>query len=287
MYDNNKRKPFSKDSKRGDFKKDFKSDRFDKGADFKNDYRREFKEPTDIIFGVHAVIEAIKSDREINKLLIQKGISKDLFQELKEYTANKNYFIQFVPAEKLDKITQNNHQGVIAYIAPVEYHDIIQMVDEAIENETRPCILVLDRLTDVRNFGAIARTAECMGVQAIVIPSKGSVQVTPDAIKTSSGALNIIPVCKSDVIKDTLFYMQQSGFRIVCCTEKSSVPLHEANLRGPVAIVMGSEEDGISNDLLRLADVNARIPMKGQISSLNVGVATGMILYERIRQISQ
>lgn len=158
------------------------------------------------------------------------------------------------------------------------------MVDKAMENEEKPCFLFLDRLTDVRNFGAIARTAECQGVTAIVIPSRGSVQVTADAIKTSAGALNRIPVCKTDNLKESLFYLQQSGIRIVACTEKTSVPLYEVNLRGAVAIIMGSEEDGITNDILNMCDIKGKIPMKGSISSLNVGVATGMVLYERTRQ---
>ncbi len=237
-----------------------------------------------MIFGVHAVIEAIKAEKEINKIIISKGINKELFFELKEITAGKNYFIQFVPVEKLDKLTQENHQGVVAFISPVSYYNFEKLVDEAIELDEKRCFLFLDRLTDVRNFGAIARTAECMGVDAIVIPSKSSVQVTADAIKTSSGALNRIKVCKSDVLKDSIFYAQESDFRVIACTEKTTVPLHEANFRGNVVIIMGSEEDGISQDLLKMADVRAKIPMKGEISSLNVSVATGMVLYERLRQ---
>jgi 23S rRNA (guanosine2251-2'-O)-methyltransferase len=260
----------------------------DKKFDKKSFYGSEKREKinTDIIFGIRSVIEAIRSGREINKVMIQKGISKDLFFELKEELANKNYFIQYVPVEKLNKVTQQNHQGVIAYIAPISYQKIEELADKSIENNEKACYLFLDRLTDVRNFGGIARTAECLGVSAIVIPGKGSVQVTADAIKTSAGALNIIPVCKSDNIKDSLFYLQQSGFRIVAATEKSSVPLNEVNLRGSIAIVMGSEEDGVSNDILKMCDIKARIPMKGTISSLNVSVATGMILYEKIRQES-
>jgi len=153
-----------------------------------------------------------------------------------------------------------------------------------IEEGKKPCILVLDRITDVRNFGAIARTAECEGVDAILIPSRGSVQVTSDAIKTSAGALNRIPVCKSDNIKDSLFYIQQCGLRIVACTEKTQTPLYQANLRGSVAIIMGSEEDGITTDFLNMADIKARIPMRGEIASMNVGVATGIVLYEKTRQ---
>lgn len=246
---------------------------------------REKKHDDMMIFGVHAVVEAIKSDKEINKLLIQKGINKDLFHEIREATHGKNYFIQYVPSEKLDALTDQNHQGVIAFISPITYFKIETLIDEAIEEERKACFLFLDRLTDVRNFGAIARTAECMGVDALVLPAKSSVQVTADAIKTSAGALNRIKVCRADNLKDSLFYAQQSEFRIVACTEKTSVPLHEANLRGNVVIVMGSEEDGISSDLMKMADVCARIPMKGAISSLNVGVATGMVLYERMRQI--
>ncbi len=242
------------------------------------------KEKEDLIFGIRAVIEAINADREINKIVIQKGIQKELFFELKEAIAGKNYFIQYVPTEKLDRLTDKNHQGVVAYLSPKEYVDFEPLVDQFVESKEKSSFLFLDRLTDVRNFGAIARTAECMGVNAIVIPGKGSVQVTADAIKTSAGALNRIPVCKVGNLKDSIFYLQQSGFRIVCCTEKSSVPLYEVNLRGQIGIVMGSEEDGITNDILNMADIKAKIPMSGKISSLNVGVATGMILYEKIRQ---
>jgi 23S rRNA (guanosine2251-2'-O)-methyltransferase len=253
---------------------------------FRNNSRENYvkKEKEDLIFGIRAVIEAINADREINKIVIQKGIQKELFFELKEAIAGKNYFIQYVPTEKLDRLTDKNHQGVVAYLSPKEYVDFEPLVDQFVESKEKASFLFLDRLTDVRNFGAIARTAECMGVNAIVIPGKGSVQVTADAIKTSAGALNRIPVCKVGNLKDSIFYLQQSGFRIVCCTEKSSVPLYEVNLRGQIGIVMGSEEDGITNDILNMADIKAKIPMSGKISSLNVGVATGMILYEKIRQ---
>lgn len=255
-------------------------------SNFRNNPKENYvkKEKEDLIFGIRAVIEAIAAGREINKIVIQKGLQKELFFELKEATAGKNYFIQFVPSEKLDRLTDKNHQGVVAYLSPKEYVEFESLVDQFVQNNENACFLFLDRLTDVRNFGAIARTAECMGVNAIVIPGKGSVQVTADAIKTSAGALNRIPVCKVGNLKDSIFYLQQSGFRIIACTEKSSVPLYEVNLRGQIGIVMGSEEDGITNDILKMADIKAKIPMSGKISSLNVGVATGMILYEKIRQ---
>lgn len=246
-------------------------------------YERK-KAPEDVIFGVRAVIEAIKADREINRIVIQKGMNKELFMELKEALQGKNYPLQFVPIEKLNRVVDANHQGVIAYVSPIEYQEIEPLVEGLIEAGKKPLILVLDRITDVRNFGGIARTAECEGVDAILIPSKGSALVTPDAVKTSAGALNRIPVCKTDDLKNSLFYLQQCGMRIVACTEKSSVPLYEVNMRGSVAIIMGSEESGISSDLLNMSDIKARIPMSGEIASLNVGVAAGMVLYERIRQ---
>lgn len=249
----------------------------------KRNYERK-KQDESIIFGVRSVIEAIKADREINKILIQKGMNKDLFMELKEALKGKDFQLQFVPVQKLDGMTDGNHQGVIAYVSPIEYKEIEPLVEKMLEEGKKPFILILDRITDVRNFGAIGRTAECEGVDAILIPSKGSALVTADAIKTSAGALNRLPVCKTNSLKDSIFYLQQLGIRIVACTEKTKIPLYEVNLRGSVAVIMGSEEDGITSDLLNMADIKAKIPMKGETASLNVGVATGMILYEKLRQ---
>ncbi|MCH2230942.1 MAG: 23S rRNA (guanosine(2251)-2'-O)-methyltransferase RlmB [Crocinitomicaceae bacterium] len=246
---------------------------------------RQYKAPKDdYIFGVRAVIEAVKADRVLNKIFIQKGMNKELFMELKDALADGSYQLQFVPVEKLNSITDQNHQGVIALTSPIEYHNVEELVEGLLEAGKKPFVLALDRITDVRNFGAIARTAECEGVDAILIPSKGSAQVTADAIKTSAGALNRIKVCKTDSFKDSLFYIQQCGMRIVACTEKSKVPLYETNLRGSVAVIMGSEKDGITSDLINMADISCRIPMRGEIASLNVGVAAGMVLYEKLRQ---
>ncbi len=242
------------------------------------------KERTDIIYGIHSVIEAIKADRELNKILIQKGIQKEVFNELREALTGKHFQLQFVPAQKIDSLTTGNHQGVIAFVTPIEYQSIETIVDQMLEEGKKPTVLVLDRITDVRNFGAIARTAECEGVDAILIPSKGSALVSSDAMKASAGALNRIPVCKTDDLKNSLFYLQQSGLRLVACTEKSATPLYQVNLRGSVAIIMGSEENGITQDLINMSDIKAKIPMRGEISSLNVGVATGMVLYEKLRQ---
>lgn len=246
--------------------------------------RKPRVERTDIIFGVRAVIEAVRANKELNKILIQKGMNKELFLELKEELKGKDYALQFVPVQKLNSLTDKNHQGVVAEMSPATYYNIEEVVEELMEEGKKPFILALDRVTDVRNFGAIARSAECMGVDAILIPSKGSALITGDAIKTSAGALNRLKVCKATSFKDAIFYMQQSGLRIVACTEKSSVPLHEANLRGSVAVIMGSEENGITQDLINLSDVACKIPMRGKIASLNVSVAAGMVLYEKLRQ---
>ena len=271
-----------------------KDDRRDDRRDYRGNDRRSFdqdqkpryekKEDADVIFGVRAVIEAIKANREINKIMIQKGMNKDLFNDLKEALKGNDYNLQFVPVEKLNAITRQNHQGVVAYSSPVEYRNIEEIVDEKMEKGEKICILVLDRITDVRNFGGIARTAECQGVDAILIPAKGSALVTSDAIKTSAGALNRIPVCKTDDLKNTLFYLQQSGIRLIACTEKAKSNLYETNLRGNIAVIMGSEENGITQDLINMSDIDTKIPMRGAIASLNVGVAAGMLLYEKTRQ---
>jgi len=242
------------------------------------------KEAEDIIFGTRAVIEAIKSQRPINRILIQKGIQKERFVELRNCLQGHDFAIQYVPIQKLDKLTSGNHQGVVAYVSPIEYRTIESVVDEKILSGEKICVLVLDRITDVRNFGGIARSAACQGVDAILIPSKGSALVTSDAVKTSAGALNRLVVCKTDDLKSSLFYIQQSGLRIIACTEKAKTNLYQTNLRGSVAIVVGSEENGISQDLINMSDIATKIPIKGAISSLNVGVATAIVLYEKLRQ---
>ncbi len=239
---------------------------------------------TDYIFGVHAVIEALRSDAIINKILIQKGMDKQLFIELKNELKGKNHQLQFVPIEKINKICKQNHQGVVALVSPVEYYQTVDIIEQLIEKGKQAHLLMLDRITDVRNFGAIARTAECMGVDAIIIAAKGAAQITPDAIKTSSGALSRIPVCREDHLQDTLLLLKQYDLKIIACTEKTPHLVPDTNMIGASVIIMGSEEDGISQELLKQADVRAKIPMLGAISSLNVGVATGIVLYEKMMQ---
>jgi len=238
----------------------------------------------DIIFGVRSVIEAVKAGKEINKIMIQRGMNKELFKELKEELANKNYNLQFVPIQKLNRLTRKNHQGVIAFIAPIAYQEIEPIVTQLFEKGEVPNIMILDRLTDVRNFGAIARTAECTGVHAIVIIEKGGVLVTSDAIKTSAGALMRIPICKVKDLSQVVHYLKSSGINVVACTEKTKNLIQDTDLTLPTAIIMGSEEDGISTKLLAESNEKAKIPMTGEIASLNVAVSAGIVLYESIRQ---
>jgi 23S rRNA (guanosine2251-2'-O)-methyltransferase len=192
--------------------------------------------------------------------------------------------VQYVPIQKLNQLTSGNHQGIVAYVSPIVYQNMETLAEQWLEQGVKPFILALDRVTDVRNFGAIARTAECMGVHGILIPSKGSALVTADAVKASSGALNRIAVCKTDHFKNTLFHLQQIGIRIAAVTEKTKVSIDGANLRGAIVLILGSEEDGITQDLLNMADLRVTIPMDGATSSLNVGVAAGVAMFEKSRQ---
>ena len=242
------------------------------------------KEKSDIIYGIHSVKEAVEAQREINKILIQKGISKEGFEEIRTFLTGNDYVVQYVPIQKLNQLTTGNHQGIVAYVSPIVYQNMETLAEQWLEQGVKPFILALDRVTDVRNFGAIARTAECMGVHGILIPSKGSALVTADAVKASSGALNRIAVCKTDHFKNTLFHLQQIGIRIAAVTEKTKVSIDGANLRGAIVLILGSEEDGITQDLLNMADLRVTIPMDGATSSLNVGVAAGVAMFEKSRQ---
>lgn len=242
------------------------------------------KEKSDIIYGIHSVKEAVEAHREINKILIQKGISKEGFEEIRAFLTGNDYVVQYVPIQKLNQLTSSNHQGIVAYVSPIVYQDMETLAEQWLEQGVKPFILALDRVTDVRNFGAIARTAECMGVHGILIPTKGSALVTADAVKASSGALNRIAVCKTDHFKNTLFHLQQLGIRIAAVTEKTKVSIDGANLRGAIVLILGSEEDGITQDLLNMADLRVTIPMDGITSSLNVGVAAGVAMFEKSRQ---
>lgn len=237
-----------------------------------------------VVYGIRPVIEAIKAGKEIEKILIQNGLRSEGFHELRALINELNIPFQYAPLEKLNKVTYNNHQGIIAYMSSIVYQSLENIVAGTFEEGKTPLILILDRITDVRNFGAIARTAECAGVHAIVIPSRGAAQINPDAVKTSAGALNNIPVCRSENLKDTIKFLKHSGLKIVACTEKAEDFYYKADFTEPLAIILGSEENGISGEYLKLSDLNVKIPILGMTDSLNVSVATGIILFEAIKQ---
>jgi 23S rRNA (guanosine2251-2'-O)-methyltransferase len=237
------------------------------------------------IFGIRTVIEAIQSEKNIDKIYIQKGLNNSLFQELLSLLNKKGYNISYVPVEKLQKLTQGNHQGVVAKISPIEFPEMEEVVEKILENpDTTPLFLLLDQITDARNFGAIIRTAECCGVHAIIVQNKGGAPVNADTVKTSAGAVFNIPICKVNHIKDAIYYLQGSGVNVVAATEKSDTSLYETNLNQPTALVMGSEGRGINPSVLKIVNVKAKLPMFGTIGSLNVSVACGAFLYEIVRQ---
>jgi 23S rRNA (guanosine2251-2'-O)-methyltransferase len=242
------------------------------------------KEKSDFIFGFRTIIEAIDAGKEVNKILLKKGLQSELYAELRKRIKEREIPVQFVPDQKLNSISRKNHQGVIAFISPVEYYILEQLVPTLYESGKTPFILMLDGVTDVRNFGAIARTAECAGVDAIISPKKGGAQVTSDAIKTSAGALHKIPVCRVDSLSKTIVYLQEYGFQVIATSEKTNDNYFSIDLTPPTVLVMGAEDKGISDDIIRTADRMARIPVLGSISSLNVSVAAGIIIYEMVKQ---
>ena len=240
----------------------------------------------DLIFGVYPVLEAIKSDIQIHKLFIQKGTNNPKLNEIVELLENSDVSISFVPQEKLDKLTRSNHQGVVALSSPVSFFSIEEIVAQALEKDKVPLFLVLDQISDVRNFGAIIRTADCTNVDAIIIQKKGGAPVSGDTVKTSAGAIFKIPICKVDHIKDAIFYLQGSEIKVIAATEKTDQSIYDTDLKTPLAIVMGSEGKGVSKSILSLVDEKAALPLLGEINSLNVSVACGAILYEVVRQRS-
>jgi len=242
-------------------------------------------EDTTTIFGIRTVIEAIQSEKNIDKIYIQKGLNNPLFQELLSLLNKKGFNISYVPVEKLQKLTQGNHQGVVAKISPIEFPEMEEVVQKVLEDtDATPLFLLLDQITDARNFGAIIRTAECCGVHAIIVQNKGGAPVNADTVKTSAGAVFNIPICKVNHIKDAIYYLQGSGVNVVAATEKSDTTLYDTNLKQPTALVMGSEGRGINPSVLKIVNDRAKLPMFGTIGSLNVSVACGAFLYEIVRQ---
>lgn len=244
----------------------------------------EKRNNSDFIYGTRAVIEAIEAGKEIDKLLIQRDLQNALTTELLQLCHARKIPFQRVPIEKLNRVTRKNHQGTIAFVSPVQFASLDNIIHNAYSQAVDPMLIILDRITDVRNFGAIARTAECAGVHGIIVPSRGSAQIGADAMKTSAGALNHIAVVRSMNLKDTIQELQQNGIKVVACTEKADDIVFDSDLSGPIALLMGSEEEGISGEYLKMADTQAKLPMSGQIESLNVSVATGVFIYETIRQ---
>lgn len=236
------------------------------------------------IFGIRAIIEAIEANKTIDKLFIQKGLHNELFAKLWKLVRLKRVNYKHVPIEKINRITKKNHQGVIAFISPIDFHKIEDIIPTIYEKGKNPLILVLDRVTDIRNFGAIARTAECANVDFILIPEQNTAAINADAVKTSAGALHRIRVCRTWNMKLALQFMKNSGIQIIACTEKTQNNIYTPNYSHPTAIILGSEENGISAEILKISDVKTKIPMMGNIGSLNVSVASGIILYECIRQ---
>ena len=238
----------------------------------------------EMIFGIRAVIEAIEAGKDIDKVLVKRELSGELFMELQQLLREREIPMQRVPLERIDRVTRKNHQGVIAFTSAVAYQKLEHIIPLLYEQGKNPLILVLDGLTDVRNFGAIARTCEVAGVDAIVIPSKGSVTVNADAVKTSAGALHSIPVCREQSLREAIIFLKNSGVKVVTATEKASAYYTESDLTLPVAIVMGAEDTGVAADHLRVSDELVRIPQFGTIQSLNVSVAAGVLIYDVIRQ---
>lgn len=241
-------------------------------------------ERNDYIFGLRAVMEAIEAGKEIDKILIKKDLNGDLSGQLLAMAKEYRIPVQRVPIQKIDKITRKNHQGVIAILSAVTYYSLEHLVPQLYEDGVLPFVVLLDGITDVRNFGAIARTCECVGADAIVIPSHGSVGVTGDAVKTSAGALLHIPVCRERNILSAVRYLKDNGYTVVAVSEKADINYTEIDYTGPVALVMGAEDTGISPEVLRQCSTFASIPMFGKIGSLNVSVAAGVLMYEVVRQ---
>lgn len=236
------------------------------------------------IFGIRAVIEALNAGETIDKVFLQKGLKGELFSELESLLNRNSVNKSYVPVEKLNRLTKGNHQGAVAQISPIEFHDLEQLVMSVLESGKNPLFLLLDQLSDVRNFGAIIRTAECTGVNGIIIQKKGGAPVNGDTIKTSAGAVFKIPICKVDHIKDAVFYMQASGIKVIAATEKTVNMVYDVSFKEPSAIIMGSEDRGINPSILKVVDDKAKLPLLGDIESLNVSVACGAFLYEVVRQ---
>jgi len=236
------------------------------------------------IFGIYPIQEALASNINFDKVYVQKGINSDKIDAILNELDKKNISVSSVPIEKMNRLTRGNHQGIVALTSPVPFHSLESVVEKSLASTKAPLFLILDQITDVRNFGAILRTAECTGVDAVIIQKSGGAPISGDTVKTSAGAIFKIPICKVDHIKDAIFYLQGSGITTLAATEKTKNTIYSTQLDKPLAIIMGSEGKGISHSVLNLVDEKASLPLLGEINSLNVSVACGAFLYEVVRQ---
>lgn len=241
-------------------------------------------EKNEMIFGIRPVIEAVQAGKEIDRILIRKDMQSELSRELYSVIKDTSIPVKRVPVEAINRISKKKHQGVVAFISPVAYYRVEDLVPFLFEQGRNPLFVMLDGVTDVRNFGAIARTCECAGVDAVIIPSKNSVSVNADAVKTSAGALHSLPVCRENSLSATIGFLKESGFKIVAATEKGDNDYTKTDYKVPVCIIMGAEDTGIPYEHLTLCDEWIRIPLFGKIGSLNVSVAAGILVYEAVRQ---
>ncbi|HNV81985.1 MAG TPA: 23S rRNA (guanosine(2251)-2'-O)-methyltransferase RlmB [Tenuifilaceae bacterium] len=239
---------------------------------------------TDLVYGIRPVIEAIRSGKELDSVLIKKGLSGELYSELKELLRERGIRSQLVPAERFGQFGNKNHQGVVAYLSPIDFQPIEEVVAGVWDKGQWPFLLMVDRITDVRNFGAIVRTAECAGVHAVVFVAKGSARIGSDAIKTSAGALHHMTICRVNSLRSTIRFLQNSGIKVIAASEKAPKTYSQAMLKPPIALVLGSEDVGVSAEVLKIVDDMVSIPIKGNVQSLNVSVAAGILVYEAVRQ---
>ena len=238
----------------------------------------------DFVYGTRAIIESIGAGNEIERLYIQRGLKNELISDLIKISKDNHINFQLVPIGKLNRITRKNHQGAICFLSSIVYASLDHVIFQCYQKGKAPLLIILDRITDVRNFGAIARTAECAGVDGIIIPARGAAQITSDAMKTSAGSLNFIPVIREQNLKKTILELQNNGIQVLTCTEKTDKPLYDHDLTLPTAFLLGSEENGISPEYLKMATAKLKIPMLGKIDSLNVSVSAAVIIYEAVRQ---
>lgn len=242
------------------------------------------KRPDNMIYGLRPILEAIRAGKELEKVIVQKGLQGEIYRELDARLREHKIHAQYVPQQRLNALCQGNHQGVVAYLSLVEYTHLEDLLPCIFESGKTPLLLVFDRITDVRNFGAMVRTAECAGVDAVIVPSQNSAAINEDAVKTSAGALLTVPICREENLKSTIHLLKASGVRVYAASEKASREYTKADFSTPTAFILGSEENGVSPEYLKLCDEQLRIPLLGKIDSLNVSVANGVFLYEAVRQ---